>query len=257
MYIFDNIIPLTSHTSMHYKYCYTIFVYFVVLERNKETKVLKCHFYINNSGMFAKSSIGQLCLKITSEIFDDPVSEIFRIPAFQSQNDPYLDVIKNPMDLGTIKKKIKDSSYRSFGDWKEDVELVFNNAIEYNGEMSIIGGMAVYLRKEFNKMLDRYHILNKQNYEERLRSLYRQLQEELDHLYTLQLDKTLTPKYTTKDLVNMLSSLNDTSEVEEILKKHGYESLIKKGKSNLNLDDLKRECLDDMYRYITTPRVPQ
>ena len=54
--------------------------------------------------------------------------------------------------IETIKKKIKDNSYNNISEWKQDVDLVFDNAISYNTEQSVIGGVAIYLRKKFNKM---------------------------------------------------------------------------------------------------------
>lgn len=48
----------------------------------------------------------------------------------------YYDIIKNPMDFGTIKEKLKSHSYLSMKQFLEDIELVFDNCILYNGEAS-------------------------------------------------------------------------------------------------------------------------
>jgi hypothetical protein len=48
----------------------------------------------------------------------------------------YFDIIKNPMDFGTIKEKLKSHSYLSMKNYLEDIELVFHNCIMYNGEAS-------------------------------------------------------------------------------------------------------------------------
>ena len=201
--------------------------------------------------MFSKSATGLFCAQITNYLFDHPVSGIFRAPAYQSQNDPYLQFIQKPMDLGTIKKKIKDNSYNNIAEWKQDVDLVFDNAVLYNTEQSVYGGIAIYLKKKFHKMLDKYTLTNKQNFEERIRKLYRDLQIEMEKVYPVQLDKNLTPLYTTKELEEKLSALSDTTEVEEIFKRNGFESLIKKGKTTINLDTLSRECLDDLWRLVS------
>ena len=199
--------------------------------------------------MFSKSLTGQFCSQITNTLFDDPVAGIFRVPAYQSDQDPYLQYIQKPMDFGTIKKKLKDNSYFNINDWKQDVELVFSNAVEYNTAQSLIGGIALHLKRKYEKLLERFNLSNKQNYEERLRKLYRELQVEMTKSYSIQLDQTLTPEYTTKQLAEKLSSVSDSAQIEEILKTHGYESMIKgKGKSNINLDNIKRACLDDLWR---------
>ena len=44
----------------------------------------------------------------------------------------YFDVVKRPMDLGTIRKRLKSEEIRSKEQFVELVRLVFNNAILYN-----------------------------------------------------------------------------------------------------------------------------
>lgn len=48
----------------------------------------------------------------------------------------YFDIIKNPMDFGTIKEKLKQHQYFNMQHFLEDVELVFSNCTLYNGETS-------------------------------------------------------------------------------------------------------------------------
>ncbi|XP_021903651.1 transcription factor GTE7-like [Carica papaya] len=44
----------------------------------------------------------------------------------------YLDIIKNPMDLGTVKSRLAKNFYDSPLDFAADVRLTFNNAMMYN-----------------------------------------------------------------------------------------------------------------------------
>lgn len=68
-------------------------------------------------------------------IFLDPVDpEKFGV-------SDYLDIIKKPMDFGTIKENLKKHFYRSMRQFLEDVELVFNNCYLYNGEASHVSQM--------------------------------------------------------------------------------------------------------------------
>ncbi len=46
----------------------------------------------------------------------------------------YFDIIKRPMDFGTIKEKLKRHEYLTMRQFLEDVELVFENCLIYNGE---------------------------------------------------------------------------------------------------------------------------
>ncbi|GAU45342.1 hypothetical protein TSUD_84590 [Trifolium subterraneum] len=44
----------------------------------------------------------------------------------------YYDIIKNPMDLGTVKSKLAKNAYATPADFAYDVRLTFNNALTYN-----------------------------------------------------------------------------------------------------------------------------
>ena len=45
----------------------------------------------------------------------------------------YPDIVKNPMDFGTIKKKLNLYAYKSGQEFLDDMKLVFDNCIIYNG----------------------------------------------------------------------------------------------------------------------------
>ncbi|KAJ2514002.1 hypothetical protein H4217_006006 [Coemansia sp. RSA 1939] len=49
----------------------------------------------------------------------------------------YLDVIKRPMDLGTIRRKVEGGLYSGIAEFRQDVKLVCENARKYNGVGSI------------------------------------------------------------------------------------------------------------------------
>lgn len=68
----------------------------------------------------------------------DPESIPFRAPV-----DPialgipdYLDIIKKPMDLGTIEKKLRKGEYSDPWEYVDDVWLMFDNAWVYNRKTS-------------------------------------------------------------------------------------------------------------------------
>lgn len=45
----------------------------------------------------------------------------------------YHDVIKEPMDLGTIRKKLSHNYYSGVRDFAYDMNLVWKNCYKYNG----------------------------------------------------------------------------------------------------------------------------
>jgi E1A/CREB-binding protein len=64
---------------------------------------------------------------------------------FNSPVDPvelglpdYFEVVKRPMDLGTIRKKLDNGVYTKLEDFKYHVNLVFDNAMMYNPEGSVV-----------------------------------------------------------------------------------------------------------------------
>lgn len=50
----------------------------------------------------------------------------------------YPQIIKNPMDLGTIKKKFKESKYRYVEEILNDIQLIWDNCKSFNAEGSVI-----------------------------------------------------------------------------------------------------------------------
>ncbi|OWZ23450.1 hypothetical protein PHMEG_0001675 [Phytophthora megakarya] len=72
--------------------------------------------------------------------------------------EDYPQVIKNPMDLGTIKKKIDSGGYEGpdgYVMFAEDIRLVWDNAVLYNGEESEIGRAALALSDVFEQDYER------------------------------------------------------------------------------------------------------
>lgn len=76
-------------------------------------------------------------------IFNTPVDPIqLNIPT-------YFIKIQNPMDLGTIRNKLQIGGYESLQACYDDVRLVFNNAILFNGSDHYVAKLAMELIKEF------------------------------------------------------------------------------------------------------------
>lgn len=61
----------------------------------------------------------------------------------------YFELIKKPMDLGSIQKKLENGGYHSLEEFKADVNLTFDNATSYNEEGSVVYNMATELKMKF------------------------------------------------------------------------------------------------------------
>ncbi|CAA2992807.1 transcription factor GTE10-like isoform X2 [Olea europaea var. sylvestris] len=76
-------------------------------------------------------------------VFNEPVDTVkLNIP-------DYFNVIKHPMDLGTIKKKLHSGGYSSPMGFAADVRLTFENALTYNPRGNDVHLMAETMKKFF------------------------------------------------------------------------------------------------------------
>ncbi|KAK0625271.1 hypothetical protein B0T17DRAFT_590894 [Bombardia bombarda] len=66
----------------------------------------------------------------------------------------YYNFIKQPMDLGTMTKKLKSLQYKSKADFVADLNLIWDNCLRYNQEMTHpLRRMANGMRKEAEKLI--------------------------------------------------------------------------------------------------------
>lgn len=73
---------------------------------------------------------------------------IFESPVRKSDAPDYYSVIKRPMDLKTIKGKIKDGRIERIDELERDVLLMFSNAMMYNAPDSQVYEMAKEMMKD-------------------------------------------------------------------------------------------------------------
>jgi len=134
------------------------------------TEQVKTH--IQSLKKFAKLAPAELkgkCLDVLKGLQAHEHGWVFATPVnpVELGLDDYFDIIKKPMDLGTIQKKLDGGSYHSFDDFRSDVRLTFENAMKYNEERTVVHEMAKELKKKFEtefkklmKQLDKDHAEN-------------------------------------------------------------------------------------------------
>jgi len=78
--------------------------------------------------------------KILAKILAKRESELFREPVdWESLGlTDYLVVIKTPMDLGTVKKRMERGGYRRMEDCAADIRLIWSNSMLYNAPGSLV-----------------------------------------------------------------------------------------------------------------------
>ena len=104
------------------------------------------------------SLIPQKCLPIIKRLMMHSSGWIFNNPV-----DPvelglpdYFDIVKNPMNLALIEKRLESGFYKDLKDVERDTKLVFRNTILYNGRDSEVGEIAenvlITVEKEFSTL---------------------------------------------------------------------------------------------------------
>jgi len=110
------------------------------------------HLLMLNKGLHLTSrTITHKCLPIVQRLIDDPYGWVFRDavdPVLFGLPD-YFEVVKNPMHLLLVKKKLENAVYTDMASFERDVKLVFENAILYNGEESDVGTLAKTMKGVF------------------------------------------------------------------------------------------------------------
>ncbi|KAJ4966678.1 hypothetical protein NE237_018527 [Protea cynaroides] len=100
----------------------------------------------------AMKQCGQILSKLMKHkkgwIFNDPVDVVG-----MGLHD-YNQIIKHPMDLGTVKSKLSKNIYESPLDFASDVRLTFNNALAYNPKGHDVYNMAKQLLARFEEMFE-------------------------------------------------------------------------------------------------------
>jgi transcriptional activator SPT7 len=66
----------------------------------------------------------------------------------------YYSVIKQPMDIGTMMKKLKQFAYKSKKEFVDDLMLIWSNCLKYNADPAhFLRKKALYMRKETEKLV--------------------------------------------------------------------------------------------------------
>lgn len=90
-----------------------------------------------------------ICKIILDELEVHEDSWPFLLPVNTKQFPTYKKVIKNPMDLSTIKKNLQDSTYKCREEFVVDVRQIFDNCEVFNEDDSPVGKAGHGMRKYF------------------------------------------------------------------------------------------------------------
>ncbi|KAK1947217.1 Transcription initiation factor TFIID subunit 1 [Phytophthora citrophthora] len=71
---------------------------------------------------------------VVQRLLEMPESELFRVPVDATTVQNYYQIVKQPMDLSTIRRKIEAKEYDSMREFVKDLELIVNNSRIFNGD---------------------------------------------------------------------------------------------------------------------------
>ncbi|XP_022642241.1 transcription factor GTE7 [Vigna radiata var. radiata] len=108
------------------------------------------------------SEVGNLmkgCSQVLQKLMKHKHGWIFNVPvdAVGMGLHDYYDIIKQPMDLGTVKSNLSKNKYSTPSDFASDVRLTFNNALTYNPKGHDVYTMAEQLLTRFEELYRPIH----------------------------------------------------------------------------------------------------
>ncbi|XP_042366996.1 transcription intermediary factor 1-alpha isoform X3 [Plectropomus leopardus] len=98
------------------------------------------------------------CERLLLRLFCNDFSTDFQQPATPSETRKYKELIKTPMDLSIVKKKLESKSkegeyYSSPEEFVADIRLIFSNCSKYYKATSEVGSAGLYLEDYFEEQL--------------------------------------------------------------------------------------------------------
>lgn len=98
--------------------------------------------------------------RLMAALWRCPCAQLFHNPV-----DPdrlcipdYFEVVKDPIDFGTIKQRLNYNFYFSMEDVVDDINKCFDNCLLYNGEESMVGQRCRVVMTEYQKLYDQLNI---------------------------------------------------------------------------------------------------
>ena len=147
----DKKIPLTNEEIEIFKKEHEDIYKYLVDEKEREKlkeNADKSLLYFESWEKQAKKLINLLWKVKGAYLFHKPVDPVeLGIP-------DYPEVVKNPMDFSTIKKKLSNNLYTNFKQFNDDIKLTFDNCYLYNGSNTSVGLSCTLVKNEYQKLFE-------------------------------------------------------------------------------------------------------
>lgn len=204
----------------------------------------------------------QSCIQITENLTKHPIFSIFLRPVdpIADRAEDYYLKIKNPQDLGTIMKRLKESIYyTSVDEWEIDMNLIWKNCIQYNGENNYLAHFAFEFKKKFEKMTESFKIKRYEGWIYRIQELFEKIDQTMknapDIIKPDFSDKTFSQPITQQAIstfvraASRLNSKEDTLHFIQLAMLNGAEYNQKKDEGVINLKTMQKSGIRQMIKY--------
>lgn len=109
---------------------------------------------ITNGNCGDYEDLMKMCKQILTKLMRNRISRVFNKPVDAAGLGlyDYHQIVKEPMDLGTVKMNLSKNLYSLPSEFASDVRLTFNNAMLYNPKTDQVHSMAAQLLSQFEDM---------------------------------------------------------------------------------------------------------
>ncbi|EAY22375.1 Bromodomain containing protein [Trichomonas vaginalis G3] len=123
------------------------------------------------------------CAKLIEKLLAKPICLPF-IDLVDPDKDgapDYLQIIKEPMSLHEVQKKLKNNSYSTIDQFVRDVNLIWSNAKEYNGADTLFSHMAMEAKIWFDGKMKQFSNTPEEEWTRKIQRTTQKLLEVLQH----------------------------------------------------------------------------
>lgn len=195
------------------------------------------------------------CHRILSEVLKPRHRKItwpFLEPVDAKLVPNYYDIIKNPMDLSLVQKRLNAHEYDSKEDFDKDIRLIVNNSLTYNTEGSEVYRCGTELQSLVHSISEQDEGTREQI--DMLRSKIRAMEKEIDALQA-RLDNV--KNYTANDRVEIARQIEKLPEASmhaiiKIIQRHKKDLDLTQPEVEVDLKHLSNKALEEIDKYLST-----
>lgn len=103
---------------------------------------------VEQSILMRLNPLEEAMTRLLDSIFTKDAQEIFTEPVDVEEVPDYMDVVTQPMDLSTMRSKLREGKYETLDDMENDFNLMIQNCLAYNNKDTIFYRAGVRMRDQ-------------------------------------------------------------------------------------------------------------